>query len=208
MRAGLWLTPGAWGYERSGIGSEFTLQGGTLVANRRGFAFAQVVATARHAGGLDSGTVRGAATIIVRPTRDHLLAAYVGAGAQRRTSPGAEFDLGLTTGPRAFPVHAFTGDRMYQGTVEYQYTLTRDVLRLGVASLGMATFVDHGGAWFSGSDARHGTDAGVGVRLGSPRLPSTNGLLRLDLAYRFRNDVLGARWVLSVGSGFPFEVPR
>jgi outer membrane protein assembly factor BamA len=184
------------------------LQGGTLVANRRGFAFAQIGVTGRHAGGLDSGTVRGAATLIVRPTRDHLIALYLGGGAQRRPSPGAEFDLGLTTGPRAFPIHAFTGDRMYQGTAEYQYTLTRDALGAGLASLGLATFVDRGGAWFAGNAARHGTDAGVGLRLGSPRVPSTNGLLRVDLAYRFRNDALRARWIASIGSGFPFEVPR
>jgi hypothetical protein len=208
VRAGLWLTPRRWGYERSGIGSEFTVQGGTLVANRRGFAFAQISTTARHAGGLDSGTARGAATLIVRPSRDHLVALYLGGGAQRRPAPGAEFDLGLTAGPRAFPVHAFTGDRMYQGTAEYQYTVTRDVMGRGLASLGVATFVDRGGAWFAGSDARHGTDAGIGLRVGSPRVPSTNGLLRVDLAYRFRNDALGARWVVAVGSGFPFEVPR
>ncbi|MEP7345517.1 MAG: hypothetical protein ABI877_09625 [Gemmatimonadaceae bacterium] len=208
VRAGLWMTPRAWGYDRSGIGSELMLQGGTLLANRRGFVFAQVGATARHAGGLDSGTVRGAATLIVRPARDHLIALYVGGGAQHRPAPGAEFDLGLTTGPRAFPVHAFTGDRMYQATVEYQRTLTRDVFGIGLASLGLATFADRGGAWFSGSGTRHGTDAGMGVRLGSPRVPSTNGLLRVDLGYRFRNDALAGRWVVSVGSGFPFEVPR
>ncbi len=208
VRAGLWMTPKAWGYDRSGFGSEFTLQGGTLVASRRGFLFGQIGATARHAAGLDSGTVRGAATLIVRPTRDHLIALYLGGGAQRRPAPGAEFDLGLTTGPRAFPVHAFTGDRMYQGTAEYQYTVTRDLLRIGLASLGLAMFIDRGGAWFSGSDQRHGTDAGLGLRLGSPRVPSTNGLLRVDLAHRFRNDALAARWVVSVGSGFPFEIPR
>lgn len=208
VRGGLWLSPQSWGYARSGVGTELTMQGGTLLARGRGFAYAQVVANGRHAGGLDSGTVRAASTLIVRPSRNHLLAFYAGGGAQRRPAPGAEFDLGLTTGPRAFPIHSFTGDRMYQGTAEYQFTAARDVFGAGLASLGLATFVDHGAAWFAESGRRHGTDAGVGLRIGSPRIPSTNGLLRIDLAYRFRNDALGARWVLAVGNGFPFEVPR
>lgn len=210
IRAGVWMSPRAWGYARSGIGSELTLQGGALIAKGRGFTFAQLGLTGRHlgTGGLDSGTVRGAGTLIVRPSRDHLFAFFAGGGAQRSPAPGAEFDLGLTTGPRAFPVHSFTGDRMYQGTIEYQYTISRNLLDLGLASIGVATFVDRGGAWFEGDRRRHGTDAGAGLRLGSPRVPGTNGLLRLDLAYRFPNDALDGRWVFAVGSGFPFEIPR
>ncbi|MFN8575209.1 MAG: BamA/TamA family outer membrane protein, partial [Gemmatimonadaceae bacterium] len=127
---------------------------------------------------------------------------------QHRPAPGMEFDLGLSTGPRAFPAHAFTGDRMYQGTAEYQWTATRDLFGWRIASLGIAAFVDRGGAWFTGSPNRSGTDVGAGLRLGSPRVPTTNGLLRIDLARRLKNDALPGRWVLAVGNGFPFEVPR
>ncbi|MFN8573681.1 MAG: BamA/TamA family outer membrane protein [Gemmatimonadaceae bacterium] len=208
FRAGLWASPAAWGYERSGLGAEFLLQGGTLVAGQRGFAFAQLVATGRQAAGLDSGTARGSATLIMRPTPDHLIALYAGGGLQHRPAPGMEFDLGLSTGPRAFPAHAFTGDRMYQGTAEYQWTATRDLFGWRIASLGIAAFVDRGGAWFTGSPDRSGTDVGAGLRLGSPRVPTTNGLLRIDLARRLKNDALPGRWVLAVGNGFPFEVPR
>ncbi len=208
FRGGLWASPAAWGYSRSGVGAELLLQGGVLVAERRGFAFAQLAATGRQAGGLDSGTVRGSATMILRPRTPHLLAFHVAGGMQHRPAPGMEFDLGLSSGPRAFPAHSFTGDRMYHGTAEYQYTATRDVFGWRLASLGIAAFADRGGAWFAGSRARGGTDLGVGLRLGSPRVPTTNGLLRLDLARRLGNDALLGRWVLSVGNGFPFDVPR
>jgi hypothetical protein len=204
-RAGVWLSPRQWGYERSGVGGEVSLRGGTLVPG--GFVAAQVEATGRFAGGLDTGTVKGSAVYVVRPAPRHAIALFAGGGLERGPYPSAEFDLGLTTGPRAFGVHSFTGDRMYQLTAEYQLQAWPDVLGLDLASLGVAAFGDHAGAWFAGSSVRRGTDAGVGLRLGSPRAPSTNGLLRIDLARRFANDVLPARWVLSVGSGFTFELP-
>lgn len=208
IRAGLWMSPAPWGYERSGLGVELMLLGGSLLLGGRGFAVGQLAASGRSAGGLDSGTIRAAGALIVRPVREHLFALYAGGGAQRSPAPGLELDLGFTSGPRAFPVHSFTGDRMYQATAEYQYTVTRDLLGRRIASLGVAAFVDRGGAWYAGEARRQGTDVGFGLRLGSPRVPTTNGLVRIDLSYRYANDVLPARWVISIGNGFPFDIPH
>jgi hemolysin activation/secretion protein len=116
--------------------------------------------------------------------------------------PGAEFDLGLGTGPRAFRSHAFTGDRSVFATAEYRVTVTEDFL--GLVGLGVAGFVDHGGAWYAGSRRRLGWDAGVGLRLGASRASDTEAL-RFDLARRFANDAEAAGWVVTVGKGFAFS---
>ena len=116
--------------------------------------------------------------------------------------PGAEFDLGLGLGPRAFRSHAFTGDRSYFGTAEYRITLVDDLL--GQLGLGVAGFVDHGGAWYAGQPRRSGWDAGLGLRLGASRSTDTEAL-RFDFARRFGNDAQGAGWVVTVGKGFVFS---
>jgi hemolysin activation/secretion protein len=115
--------------------------------------------------------------------------------------PGSEFDLGLSSGPRAFGSHAFTGDRSFFGTAEYRVTLADDFL--GQVGIGVAGFVDHGGAWYAGSRRRTGWDAGIGLRLGASRSSDTDAL-RFDLARRFANDVERGGWVIVVGKGFVF----
>src|SRR5205814_2375687 len=105
------------------------------------------------------------------------------------------------SGPRAFGSHAFTGDRSFFGTAEYRYTLVDDLG--GLVGLGLAGFVDHGGAWYAGSPRRSGWDAGIGLRVGASRSADTPAL-RFDLAHRFANDIEKAGWVLSIGKGLPF----
>jgi hypothetical protein len=75
-----------------------------------------------------------------------------------------------------------------------------------LVGLGVAGFVDHGGAWYAGSRRRVGWDAGVGLRLGASRATATDAL-RFDLARRFATDVEDAGWVLTVGKGFAFSAP-
>jgi outer membrane translocation and assembly module TamA len=77
-----------------------------------------------------------------------------------------------------------------------------------LVGIGVAAFVDHGGAWYAGSPRRTGTDAGFGLRIGSARFPSVNGAARADIAYRFPNDVEQGGWVLVLGTGFVFEKAR
>ena len=127
---------------------------------------------------------------------------HVEGGWLKDPLPGGEFDLGLGIGPRAFRSHAFTGDRSYFATAEYRVTVVDDFL--GMVGLGVAGFVDHGGAWYAGSPRRTGWDAGVGLRLGASRSTDTDAL-RFDLARRFGNDAQGAGWVVTVGKGFVFS---
>jgi hemolysin activation/secretion protein len=124
------------------------------------------------------------------------------AGWLKNPLPGEEFDLGLGSGPRAFGNHAFTGDRSVFLSAEYRFTVADDLFRM--VGLGLAGFVDHGGAWYAGSPRRVGWDAGVGLRLGASRSSDTDAL-RFDLARRFANDVEQAGWVVTVGKGFAFS---
>jgi hemolysin activation/secretion protein len=146
--------------------------------------------------------VQLAATAVLQPGRHQVGILHFDAGWQQRPFPGEEFDLGLGLGPRAFRSHAFTGDRSIFATAEYRVTVVDDFL--GMIGLGLAGFVDHGGAWYAGDPRRTGWDAGVGLRLGASRSTDTDAL-RFDLARRFANDAQGAGWVVTVGKGFVFS---
>ena len=112
--------------------------------------------------------------------------------------------MGLGSGPRAFGSHAFTGNRSIFATAEYRFTVVDNLG--GLVGLGIAGFVDHGGAWYAGSRRRVGWDAGVGLRVGASRSSDTPAL-RFDLARRFANDAGPSGWVLTVGKGFAFATP-
>jgi hypothetical protein len=146
--------------------------------------------------------VQLAATAVLKPRPHQVGIVHLETGWLKDPVPGAEFDLGLGVGPRAFRSHAFTGDRSYFVTAEYRLTLLEDFL--GMIGLGVAGFVDHGGAWYAGSPRRTGWDAGVGLRLGASRSTDTEAL-RFDLARRFGNDAEGPGWVVTVGKGFVFS---
>jgi hemolysin activation/secretion protein len=167
-----------------------------------GFAYVEALANGLYtSAGLDSGTVQVAATAVLQPGPRHVAVFHADAGWRENPVPGEEFDLGLGTGPRAFGSHAFTGDRSIFITAEYRYTVVEDLFNMG--SLGIAGFVDHGGAWYAGSRRRLGWDAGVGLRVGASRSSVTDAL-RFDLARRFATDAEPAGWVLTVGKGFAF----
>jgi outer membrane translocation and assembly module TamA len=73
---------------------------------------------------------------------------------------------------------------------------------LGLLGVGVAGFLDHGGAWYHGSPRRTGTDAGLGLRVASIR--EMGSVWRIDLARRFESDRLPSELVFSVGRGFLF----
>ena len=156
--------------------------------------------------GLDSGSVTGQAVLTLLPAPRHTVVLNAQAGLQKNGYPGEEFDLGLTFGPRAYPVHAFTGDRAFFTTGEYRWVAIPELFKL--LAIGLAGFLDYGGAWYSGSPMRTGADAGVGLRLGSTRAASGKGATRVDLSWRFATEEFDKRWILSVGSGFPFDIAR
>ena len=198
---GSYAAPRAFGYDRDGLG----LQGNAGTGLRLPGGFATVRANATGlvtSAGLDSGTVRVTGTWVVQPSRAHTLVVLGQLGWQENPVPGEEFDLGLSRGPRAFYAHAFTGDRLVNLLIEYRWTVAEswwDVLGLGLAG-----FVDHGGAWYSGSSRRTGTDAGFGVRLGPSRSTDTDAVVSIDFARRFRTDVQRAGWAVVVRRGVRF----
>jgi hemolysin activation/secretion protein len=170
-----------------------------------GFAFLDALANGLYtSAGLDSGSVQIAATTVFQPGPRHMAVFHAEAGWLKNPLPGEEFDQGLGSGPRAFGSHAFTGDRSVFLSAEYRLTLADDLFRM--VGLGVAGFVDHGGAWYAGARRRTGWDAGVGLRVGASRSSDTDAL-RFDLAHRFANDVEPAGWVLTVGKGFAFSAP-
>jgi hypothetical protein len=201
VRVGLQLAPKVFGYERNGLGPEVSGRLGASLPG--GFAYLDAVVNGLlTSAGLDSGAVQLGGTVVLQPGPRHVAVLHVEGGWLEDPVPGEEFDLGLGSGPRAFASHAFTGDRSIFGTVEYRYTIVDDLW--GLLGLGIAGFVDHGGAWYSGERRRVGWDAGVGLRLGASRSTDTPAL-RFDLARRFANDVEPAGWVLTVGKGFAFS---
>ena len=201
LRLGVLAAPRQWGYERDGVGG--TVSGAVGARFPLGFARVQAGAGAlRSSDGIDSSAVNAAALFAVQPGVPHLLVGFGSVGALKNPAPGAEYDLGLGYAVRAFRAHAFTGDRHFILSGEYRWLAMPRVL--GLVGVGIAGFVDHAGAWYSGSRRRTGTDAGVGLRLGPLRAAAAD-VGRLDLAYRFANDVEQAGWVISVGRGFGFQ---
>ncbi len=201
VRLGGAIAPAAWGYERTGVGPLIAIHGGRELGPT-----AFITGDFRHnalysAGGLDSGSTRIAGTIGWVASARHVFVAHLEGGWKENVAPGDEFDLGLGRGPRAFAAHAFTGDREFLATVEYRFTVHPDIG--GLVGLGLAAFVDHGGAWYSGDARRTGSDAGLGIRIGPSRVTSLS-LVRLDLAHRFTTDRQEAGWVFVVGKGYTF----
>lgn len=195
-------TPRAFGYREDGIVSALSFRAGFGRVDR----FAQLVASSIGRftrDGIDSASVHLAATAFVRPGARQLAVFHAARGWQRRPPPGGEFDLGLGLGPRAFRQHAFTGDRAFFTSAEYRFTVTDEFLKL--SALGLAGFLDYGGAWYHGTKRRTGWDFGAGLRFGPTRTTSVRNT-RLDFAYRVGNDAQKGGWVVIFGSGFAFPL--
>ena len=199
---GLAIAPRALGYDDDGVVPFLSIQ--TAFGRPGGFVQLNSTAAGRFtAAGLDSGSVHIAATGYLIPGPRHLATLHGATGWQERPAPGGEFDLGLGVGPRAFRQHAFTGDRAFFTSGEYRWTATDNFLNL--TAIGLAAFVDYGGAWYHGAPRRTGWDAGAGIRLGLTRATDV-GSTRVDVAYRGKNDAQAGGWVVVVGKGFAFSL--
>lgn len=205
VRVGVLAAPSFLGYDRGGVGLVAQVRVGTKLS--RGFAWVDSRANGVYtSAGLDSGSVTLGGTVVISPFRRHLLIGHADVGSIKDPLPATEFDLGFATGPRAFPIHAFTGDRTYFATAEYRYTVGEDVFK--ALDIGLASFIDHGGAWYHNEARRTGTDIGLGLRLSASRAADAN-TTRLDLAYRMKNDRQKAGWVFVIASGLVFNTqPR
>jgi hypothetical protein len=101
---------------------------------------------------------------------------------------------------RAFPAHAFTGDRYFLTSAEYRYLVLPRLF--GLVAVGAAAYAGHAGAWFSGGPERTGTVVGAGLRLASIR--EAGGIWRLVFSRRLARDGFTGGWVASLGRGFVF----
>ena len=169
-----------------------------------GFGFLEALAGGLYtSAGLDSGVVQLAATGVTKPVPGHVAIAPRGSRLDQESAARAPSSTsGLGTGPRAFRSHAFTGDRTVFATAEYRVTVAEDFL--GLVGLGIAGFVDHGGAWYAGTPRRLGWDAGLGLRLGASRATTPR---RCGSTWRAASGTTRRRrgWVVTVGKGFVFS---
>ena len=197
---GVRIAPSAFGYDRDGIG----LVGRAGTGARTGPVFLRVDLSANAlftSAGVDSGRVVLNVSAAAKPGRKHAVLLSLLGGVLDNPPPGSEFDLGFDRAPRAFDPHSFVGTRAAVGTIEYRWYVWDSLL--GLFGLGVAGFVDYGGAWYPDQDPRSGGNFGVGLRTGSARASGAQ-TGRIDIGYRFGPDVTGSRWAFSLGTGFNF----
>jgi len=200
LTGGLYAAPGFLGYDSAGIGVFAGFQTGASF--KHGFVLLNGLSDGLiTAAGIDSGGTVLSSTVAWNPDDKTLVLLHGEGGWLTDPAPGYEFDLGLNTGPRAFGVHSFTGNRAFFTSVEMRRLFLPRVFN--VMQFGLAAYGDYGGAWWSGSPERTGTDVGLGLRIGQTRAPQTV-LTRIDLSWRFANDAVDSGWIVSIGRGFVF----
>lgn len=203
LRVGVWAAPRAWGYaaDRAGIGPE--LQGQLSTVWRAGFAALRVSGNAIYTpAGLDSGRVRVNVSVVDQnlPRQTWLL--FAEAGVMQRARPGGEFDLwNEGSGPRLFGAHAFTGTRLAWGTLEDRILVVDEFG--GLVGVGIAPFIDYGGAWRADTAPRYGGNVGVALRLGPTRAVRSEAT-EFAVGYRFGEGWNNRRWAIAVRKGFVF----
>jgi hypothetical protein len=179
---------------QSGIGYE--VSGQTSAVWKRGFALLSVAAN-----GLDTTRTQAQLTLVSQDIPGHTLIAHAEGGLLSHPKPGAEFDpWAVQRGPRLFGVHDFTGTRTTWFALEDRMLVAQDVL--GLMAMGIAPFVDYGGAWYDYERARQGGDVGLALRFGPTRAVRGEAA-ELAFGYRF-GDLRGKRWAFTLRKGFSF----
>jgi len=205
LTVGAWVAPRAFGYpaDRAGVGP--LVAGQVSAVWPGGFVVLRGQAHGVYApgGGLDSGLVQGSLTIASQNLSRQTAVAHLEAGALRRAKPGAEFDLWRDqNGPRLFGVHQLTGTRMVWLAVEHRILVKDDLW--GMLGVGVAPFLDYGGAWYADERAREGGDVGLSLRLGPTR--ATYGeVSELAVGYRFGEGYGNKRWAVTLRKGITFR---
>jgi hypothetical protein len=203
VAGGFWLAPRAWGYPaaRAGVGPTMRAQVGAVWPSglaRLGVAAQGVVGGA----GVDSGTAYAVFDVASTRLRGQAMLLHVEGRALRNPRPGAALDPWATqNGPRGFAAHAFSGTRLFYAMLEDRVLIADELW--GILGLGAAPYVEYGGAWYAGVEpARLGGDAGMALRLGSPR--STRGdVAELDIAWRWGEGFpRGKPWALTFRKSF------
>lgn len=207
LRVQLAIAPRAWGYapDRAGVGPLVKAQAGV------GWDDGLLVLRAEGDGifapaGLDSGVVLVGLDLASQALPHQTLVFHAEGGAMRNPKPGSAFDPWVaSTGPRGFGAHAFTGTRQFWLMAEDRVMLSETFL--GVMGIGVAPFVDYGGAWYDGLEPqRTGGDAGMALRFGGTR-GTRSDVAEFDLAYRWGDAaaVGGTRWVVTFRQSYPIR---
>ena len=200
LALGLNVAPNAFGYEHTGLGPSLTMQAGSPLGE--GFVHGRLHANGLfNSAGLDSGRVVLRVTVAQKPGVRHATVLHARAGIMENPPPGGEFDLGFELPPRSWSPHSFVGTRTLWGTMEHRWYPFDQIFSL--AGLGLAGFLDYGGAWYADQSPRWGGAVGFGIRTGWSRA-SVADTGRIDIGYRFGTDVTGSRWVISFGGGWIF----
>jgi hypothetical protein len=202
IAGGLWAAPRAWGYgDRAGIGPTVQAQIGALW--QWGLARVRVGAQGVvRAAQVDSGSAYAIVDAASTGLRGQAVLLHVEARALRNPKPGNALDPWATqNGPRGFAAHAFSGTRLFYAMLENRVLVADELW--GMLGLGLAPYVETGGAWYGGMErARLGGDAGLALRLGSPR--STRGAVaELAVAWRWGDGFpSGKPWALAFRKSF------
>jgi hypothetical protein len=202
---GVWAAPRAWGYaaDRAGLGPVVSGQVATRWA--KGLVLVRGDAHGVYGpSGLDSGQTHASLDVASLAFPGQALLLHVEGGAMRGQRPGATFDPWATlNGPRGFGAHAFTGTRLFYAMLENRILLADQLW--GVVGVGIAPYVEYGGAWYGGQEpARLGGDAGLALRIGSPR--SVRGDVgEFALSYRYRRFAGNGPWALTVRKSFALK---
>ena len=152
-----------------------------------------------EANGLDSTRLRGRLTVVSQNLPRQTLILHLEGGRLEGQKPGAEFDPWLDQrGPRLYGAHAFTGTRLSWLAFEDRVLVVDDLW--GMVGLGLAPFVDYGGAWYADEPARLGGDAGIALRFGPTRAVRGDAG-ELAVGYRFG---AGTGWAIALRRGFSF----
>jgi hypothetical protein len=204
LAVGLWAAPRAWGYGPGHAGVTPIAQGQGSVVWRGGYALVRAEAHGMFVrSGLDSAQLTGAINAVSQNIPGQTLVFHLEGGNRRNATPGTEFDLWRDgIGPRLFGAHEFTGTRMSWFAAEDRILVTDELW--GLLGVGVAPFVDWGGAWFKGDPRRLGGDAGVALRLGPTR--SIRGdVAEVAFGYRWGAGFTGKRLALTVRTGFAYK---
>jgi hypothetical protein len=203
FHVGVWAAPRAWGYpsDQAGVGTDVSGRvsalwpGGFAVLRAGG----QGVFTA---GAPDSGRVSSSLTVASQNLSGQTLIFHLEGAALRRPKPGTEFDLWASrNGPRIFGVHEFTGTRMVWLAFEDRIVVADEVW--GLLAVGVAPFLDYGGAWYAGDPQRLGGDLGVALRLG-PTRAVRGDVGEFGVGYRFGTGFSGSRWGFTIRKAVSF----
>ena len=179
---------------QSGLGYEFS--GQTSAVWNRGFVVLRL-----NANGLDSTRTRGEVTVVSQNLSRHTLIAHAEAGAVTHPRLGHEFDPWIEQrAPRLFGIHDFTGTRMTWFAFEDRILVVDNIL--GLMALGVAPFLDYGGAWYGDQTPRQGGDAGLSLRFGPTRAVRGDAA-ELAFGYRWGPGV-GKPWAFTLRKGFLF----